>query len=254
MDSEEIFGILRDMNSLEGEWHNLRNFIMNEKYHLFLESGTKFGISASDLSQSDLQCLIQKLMITNHHIDKVGHIPCTNTISICLLLVIQAENLKQEGIRLFLENSKYLFKHAAQSQLIFVSKEASILSEFVVKISSSLNQCSSVINALVSAASLLSVDGSHLTAIHGHILQCCLASWQIKFAVNFINKQMGLRLNPNIHINTPDCLCYYYYSSLVYLAVEDFSKAFYFLNEAISVPSQFLSTIIMSSVKKVGII
>lgn len=245
-DPQELLSLIRNMSDTDSEWNNLTTLMMQEYYVYFLECGLKFT-NTSDPNETDLQHLINSLIDEN--ID--GNL-CMYTIAITLLLSIQAENLKQQGFHIYLSQAKFLFRFAVQKQLLLVSREAVWVSEFIVKITTSLGITSSIINVLMSAASLLSVDGHHMTPIHSHVIQCCLTCRQYEVAAKYIKNLTELRLDPTVtFINASDCLSYYYYCSLVFIGQEDFVKSFCYLNEAISVPSQYLSVIQISSIKKV---
>ncbi|KAJ8972781.1 hypothetical protein NQ317_009234 [Molorchus minor] len=106
------------------------------------------------------------------------------------------------------------------------------------------------------AISKLRLFDSQLTSIHADLCQLCLLAKCFKPALKILDIDITgicqeITHNPNgPQFDAKYFLLYYYYGGMIYLAIHNLDRAFYFFEVAITTPSHAVSHIMLEAYKK----
>jgi len=94
-----------------------------------------------------------------------------------------------------------------------------------------------------------------MTAVHADVLQVCISAHMYSHALRFIAAHRILSIKPSMHpLSSEDYLRYFYLAGLCCIAVKDFRRAIYYLNEVLLTPAEFISAIAVEAIKKLKLL
>lgn len=236
--AEELCQPLGNQKSLEYLRMNIEN-----KFPFYLEMGCKYSDNSTEKTM--LQEIIENFLI----------LPM-NTYSYCSLMLIQSKNLPSRSYNEYLKYSVKLFCFADQQQLYTFSKQkdsVTLISALAIHIATNLNKVNSLLKSLIRAANLLSIDGFSITPLHSHVVQACLSAKNISVGLRFIKQFQPLQIDPTLD-NPANYVLFFYYSGLLHLSIEHYDNALACFTEAISIPSQCVSSICVAALCKAKLV
>eukprot|EP00298_Acanthocystis_sp_HF-20_P012975 c20146_g2_i1.p1 GENE.c20146_g2_i1~~c20146_g2_i1.p1 ORF type:complete len:502 (+),score=211.69 c20146_g2_i1:1260-2765(+) len=106
------------------------------------------------------------------------------------------------------------------------------------------------VHPLRSAISKIQADDQQITSVHSFFLRACIASKCYKFAQPYVMADLH-KLDPfQVRLDTMSLLSYFYYSSIVCIALKNFTRALHFLKLVFVVPEDAISVIVIEAFKR----
>ena len=106
------------------------------------------------------------------------------------------------------------------------------------------------INVLRKAISKIQLFPSQLTSVHGDLCQLCLLAKCFQPALEFLDVDITDVSKENGTYDAKHFLLYYYYGGMIYTALKNYTRAFYFYEIAVTTPSMAVSHIMLEAYKK----
>ncbi|XP_043288045.1 COP9 signalosome complex subunit 3 [Venturia canescens] len=91
---------------------------------------------------------------------------------------------------------------------------------------------------------------SQLTSIHADLCQLCLLSKCFKPALEFLDTDVTGISQEGGQFDSKHFLLYYYYGGMIYTALKNYDRAFYFFEVCMTIPAMALSHIMLEAYKK----
>lgn len=91
---------------------------------------------------------------------------------------------------------------------------------------------------------------SQLTSIHADLCQLCLLSKCFKPALEFLDIDITGISHEGGQFDSKYFLLYYYYGGMIYTALKNYDRAFYFFEVCMTIPAMALSHIMLEAYKK----
>ena len=176
----------------------------------------------------------------------------STTAGVAILLSLQAENLPDAFINIFLLQSQSFFAIAAncKPQLIFAHKEAVIVAQKLTHLSQRAHQPKAVCRILMQAALSSAPQVSCMTPMHALFLQTCISAKMYTLGADFLRKNEILGIDPNnTGLSALDYLTFFYYGGMCFVGVKDYITALDYLTQAIVLPAQAVSAVVVASLK-----
>lgn len=103
------------------------------------------------------------------------------------------------------------------------------------------------IDLLHRAIKKIQVFDSQLTSIHADLCQLCLLAKCFKPAMEFLNVDIAGISNDG---DSKYFLLYFYYGGMIYIALKNYERAFYFFEVCVTTPATCISHIMLEAYKK----
>jgi COP9 signalosome complex subunit 3 len=103
---------------------------------------------------------------------------------------------------------------------------------------------------LCRAITKIQLHSSQLTSIHADLCKLCLTSKCLKPAVQFLDVDVTEISKEGGQFDSKYFLLYYYYGGMIYLALKNYKRAFFFFEIAVTTPSMAVSHIMLEAYKK----
>ena len=175
-----------------------------------------------------------------------------STACVAILLSIQAEALPDACIQKFLVQSKEFFAHAAsnKSQLVFAHKEVGTITQKLTHLSQRANQPKAVCRILLQAALISAPHPSCMTPTHALFLQTAISAKMYTLGAEFLRNNEVLEVDPgSTGLTALDYLTFFYYGGMCFVGVRDYAAALDYFTQAIVLPAQAVSAVVVASLK-----
>lgn len=106
------------------------------------------------------------------------------------------------------------------------------------------------IDLLRRAIRKIQLTDSQLTSIHADLCRLCILAKCFKPALEFLNTDITSICKEGNQFDAKYFLLYYYYGGMIYAALKNFERAFYFFEVVITTPALAVSHIMLEAYKK----
>ncbi|CAH1794239.1 unnamed protein product [Owenia fusiformis] len=106
------------------------------------------------------------------------------------------------------------------------------------------------IKLLVKAINKVQLSPNQLTSIHSDLCQLCLLSKCMKPALQFLDVDITEIAKEGGQYDVKHYLTYFYYGGMIYTALKNYERGFYFFEMAVTTQAMAVSHIMMESYKK----
>ena len=113
-----------------------------------------------------------------------------------------------------------------------------------------LNQPKKGLLVVYNALKQIQKTPNQLTSLHSDLLQLCLASKNFRLALDVLNNDILDINRENGSYDSKPLLTFFYYSGCIYAALKDYDKSLFYFEQAITIPCNAISQIMIESYKK----
>lgn len=192
-------------------------------------------------------------------------------VIVATMLAIQSEEVPPRCCVSYVTQVKRLLQLVHKDHLPFVQKEVVIVCHKVAEMMCNLQSACVVLPSLMHVCEVLAPTPTCLTAVHADVLQvraytcsysslrtcvqACISSKMYSTAVAFLSSTTILEINPKrATLPSVDCLRFFYYAGICFIAVKNFSEALEYLVECACVPANVLSAVAVQAVRKARLV
>ena len=129
-------------------------------------------------------------------------------------------------------------------------KEVVIITYKLTHLSQRANQPKAVCRILLQAALISAPHPSCMTPSHALFLQTAISAKMYTLAAEFLRNHEVLEIDPgNTGLTALDYLTFFYYGGMCFVGVRDYSTALDYFTQAIVLPAQAVSAVVVASLK-----
>jgi COP9 signalosome complex subunit 3 len=141
-------------------------------------------------------------------------------------------------------------KQSQTKQMQFAPEIYSDICHYYTNRLCDLNQPKKGLLLINNALKQIQKTPNQLTSIHSDLLQLCLASKNFKLALDVLNNDILDINRENGSYDSKALLSFFYYTGCIYAALKDNDKSLFYLEQAITIPCNAISQIMIESYKK----
>ena len=167
-----------------------------------------------------------------------------------IYVYVQQSFIQQENLEKVIIDIETCLKQSNSQQIQYAPEMFSEVCHYYTNHLCDLNQPKKGLLIIYNALKQIQKLPKQLTSLHSDLLQLSLASKNFKLALDVLNNDILDINRENGAFDSKSLLSFFYYTACIYAALKDFDRSLFYLEQAITIPCNAISQIMVESYKK----